>query len=253
MRTIMAMVWMALIVMGCSKEDPGTSMQSTRESTQAPQATSSEKAVRKLPPADKTVPFAQYAVLTEGTQIELMYYAYSGMPVPWEKLAEKKSSEYRYETDGFRRNDMLKAIQPRLAEDIERYKARRYFVIQTSGGLGHYDFATKSFPLSGIKPDQAYSFSGESWISPVNASSFLRLKVDDEAKAKELEALVSKSWADGGLKIYFFAQDAEEVSGRRTIQAEITRIEVLSTKRTLMPSTRTGDIEQEGGEVIATI
>ncbi len=253
MRTNMAIVWMALIMMGCNKDDPSASKVSAREAAEAPQAASPATTVRQARQADKATPFTQYIELTDGSQIELMYYAYSGMPVPWEKLAEKKSSEYRSETDGFRRNDMLKAIQPRLAEDIERFKAKRYFVIQTSGGLGHYDFSTKSFPLSGIKPDQAYSFSGESWIRPVNASSFLRLKMDDETKAKELEALVSKSWADGGLKIYFFAQDAEEVSGRRTIQAEITRIEVLSTTRTLIPSTRTGVIEQEGGEVIATI
>lgn len=242
-----------LMVLGCSKEDPAVSVNAAQPTAQQPQAAPPAATVRKLPQADKSIPFTQYVEISDGAQVDLMYYAYSGMPVPWEKLAEQKSSEYLYEKDGFRRNDMLKALQPRLAEDIEGFKAKRYFSMLSTGGLGHYDFASKAFPLTGIQQDQAYSFGGGGWIHPVNAGEFQRLKVEDEAKAKELEALVSKSMANGGLKIYFFAQDAEEVSGRKTIQAQITRIEILSPARDILPSTRTGPLEREESKVIATL
>ncbi|MBK9616778.1 MAG: hypothetical protein IPO35_15230 [Uliginosibacterium sp.] len=83
MRTNMAIVCMALIMMGCNKDDPSASKVSAREAAEAPQAASPATTVRQARQADKATPFTQYIELTDGSQIELMYYAYSGMPVPW--------------------------------------------------------------------------------------------------------------------------------------------------------------------------
>lgn len=177
---------MALTACG-SKEDAAVKA----EAEKAPQSASmtSAQPSAAFPSADRSVPLEQYQARTRDLS-DWLYFALSAQPIDYEKVAWVMSGEYRVASDAFKKKDLMDALKPQIdAKLAEVRKSRRYLYIDFAPGtvsLGHYDLATKSFPISGLD---------DASMRLTNGNAFQALPMLDENKAREVEASITKGVA----------------------------------------------------------
>lgn len=136
--------------------------------------------------ADPAVPLEQYQERTL-ERMTFLRHALAVPPVDYEKVAWTMSAEYRATSDAFKKKDLLEALKPQIdAKLAEVRKSGRYLYVNFKPGtvsLGHYTLETKSFPIRGL--DAASLFV-------TNGGDFKALPMPDEARAREVEAIVAK-------------------------------------------------------------
>lgn len=180
-----------------------------------------------LAKADLKVPLESYFPLKSGNELMFMYYALSGIPPEMDKIASKYSSEYRSSSDAFRKQDLMAALKPRIENELEVAKSRRYFVYEIDQNLQHYDFEKKQFPLkNGLQEDSYwYMFDNSDYkVEFTGVAPFQRLDVQDETKARAIEKLVS-GYQQFTLRIYAFAQDVDV--NRSHLMAQVVKVVLL--------------------------
>lgn len=208
-----------------------------------------------LPKGDPNIPDTGYADLNSNYQIGALFLALSGLPPNYEALDRLASEEYRKTSDAFRKRDLEAALKPAIDKALASSKdpAHRYFKFKLDGGLqlGHYDFASKSFPLMS-KPatdvDHWFTVGGAYYANQdtpykfyfTNGDDFYRLPVADEAKAKAIEDLIAKRQFFGGsVTAYVFAQGADTTANR--VQMQILRVVLRDKDQNEVGRILTGD------------
>lgn len=184
-------------------------------------------AARALPKADVTTPLTVYRKIESGNDLMFLYYALSSIPPEMDKIAERYSSEYRQSSDAFRKKDILKAIEPRIVEEISKAKTQRYFTYEIDQGLTHYDFDKKEFRLSnGLSANSTWYFNDNSsyQVQFGNADAFQALSVTDEALARDIEKAVG-SYHRFTLLVYAYAQDVD--FNDTHIKAQVVKVKLL--------------------------
>lgn len=166
---------------------------------------------RKFPQADTQTPLGSYVPIADGNDIMYAYYALSAIPIPYESIAEHTSADYRATTDVFKKQDILKAIQAGIDAKVAEKKGR-YFIYELNDvGLGHYDLASKAFPINAFSKDRQYYFynNPDFMLAFTNPEPFNQLKVEDANSARALEEMVSQGKLNNRVKVYFYAQEAD--------------------------------------------
>lgn len=240
-KMLVSMTIVALVIVGCGKSKDDVSSSGDEIRPQAQDSTIQAPTVtvpKRLPQADRSVPLVNYVKLGSGNQLMFMYYALAGGPVDYEKLAKAYSEEYRQAVDGFKKQDLMKILKPRIDAGIEKARNERYFLHTASGYggsptrygspfLGNYDFDTKSFPISdSIWSVDAYSYFSDNpnyKFSFTNGTAFRELKVEDQEVARKIEAMVSDH-KEFRLIIHAFAQEADLASEGK-ILAQIVKMQ----------------------------
>jgi hypothetical protein len=179
-----------------------------------------------LPQADRNVPDSQFVELDSGYKTGALFYALSGLPPDYEKLAIAESQDYRSTSDAFRRRDLMQALKPQIDQQIQAYKdpRNRYFTARVGNGLplGHYDFKSNSFPLTQDLSSGTYHyFNDAAYYSYAftNGNAFQRFPLADEQKAKDVEDLVTKGLTyQGDAVAHMFAQGADPANNRVLMQ-----------------------------------
>jgi hypothetical protein len=214
----------------------GTDSQASSADNDQPAASATAAPSAKLPTADEDVPLSDYFELEGAHQLASLYYALSELPPDMDLLARISSNEYAYTSDAFRKQDLLKALEPRLLAELERAKTQRYFWTDYQGVcLGHYDMTTKQFPVNGGPTADSYLFfdnNREFKLSFTNSDAHRSLAVADEARARDLEARVSQGSACGNLRVYLFAQGIDLRS--KTLQSQIVKAQLYDYQRRLI-------------------
>ncbi|XYJ10889.1 hypothetical protein ACSUZJ_02595 [Telluria sp. B2] len=184
-----------------------------------------------LPKGDPATPLNAYRKVDSGHQVMFMYYALSNMPAPYEEIAQTYSDEYRRTNDSFKQRDILKALQPRIDQEILGARNGRYIVVdqQDSRLLQRYDFDKKAFAINDFSDDRYTFFNDNSQytLATTNAADFAAFKVTDEAKAREIESYLS-SYKPLRLETYAFAQDADP--SKRRIKLQVMKVRLLDAR-----------------------
>ncbi|WBS02498.1 hypothetical protein OU994_30370 [Pseudoduganella sp. SL102] len=217
----------ALALSACGKsEHPGSANDAEKASGKAEVTTNAlAKAASpeiKLPQADKAMADDKYTEIDSGTQLAYLYYAISGMPVDYEKLAGIISGDYRNTTNAFKKEEILQSLKPKIDQQIGFYKDNRYVVIDTDFRMSHIDMASKSFPINGVPAGKSYLYFADSSsykLGVTNGEAFSKYKAASDDQARMIEGLVEKYNANGKAKIFLYAQDADMNSGVVKFQA----------------------------------
>lgn len=205
-----------------------------RQQKEAQQKATEAKALAQareaqLPNADQSTPLANYQEIRSDIPLMQIYYALSGLPVPWERLAERVSNDYRSTGDGFQRQEIMKVLKPKLEQDIADYAKNRYVVIPAQIRLSAYDFNQQGFPITGFDPGSYLSFNGSNYVLTfANGEQFRMAKLGNENLAREIEAIRAKEYRyqDHRAKIYAFARDAGDEGGRYAVKAQVVKVVV---------------------------
>lgn len=218
-----------LIAMGgCSDKKPETDI-TQNESANLQDALSQEGAKKAqmaaLPKGDPSTPLEQFVNLVSGKQLMFMYYALSNMPLDYGKMAEAYSDDYRRTNDGFKKQDILKAIQPRMDQEIANAKANRYFSNEEDLDLGPYDFEKKAFSVSGFDEGSYRYFHDltEYKYGYTNSGKLRMLLISDDAIARRMEEMRSK-YQKMKLVVYAFAQDVD--LNERKVKSQILKFKI---------------------------
>lgn len=228
---VSALMIALLLMGGCSKsDDPANSNQSSADAPSMQDALSAEgqkaAAIAALPQANPDTPLEQYAKLTSGNQLMFMYYGLSNMPVDYETIATLYSRDYNATSDAFKRQDIIKALTPRIDAEIAKAKEFRYFQTEDDANLSSFDFNSKGFTVNNQIGADSFSYFYDNrnfQYSFTNGEKFKHLKVEDEAKARQIESMVNKS-PRMKLVIYAYVQDADPSS--RRIKCEIVKVKL---------------------------
>jgi len=236
----------AFSMTACSKKDQSPSAaaptsQSTAAPQNAPQSASSPSSATNtsLPQPDANYPLANYINLTSGNQLMFLYYALSGMPPDYSKIAGLYSKDYRSTSDTFKQQDILKTLTPQIDASIAAAKSQRYLIwTEDYSPVGHYDFGKKAFPLNSPYLQNAtatgyFNDNNGYQIKFGNGADFAVMPVPDENQAKEIENRVSKS-QPFKVKIYCFAQNTDPSND--SVNTVITRVELLTEDGAVLAS-----------------
>lgn len=210
-----------IFVCGCSKSgdvDKGKVNNSDNRSA----------AIAALPNADPNTPLNQYTKLTSGNQLMFVYYALLNMPIDYDRIASAYSQDYSATTDAFKKKDILNALKPIIDVEISKGKETRYLQAEFNPNIGHYDFNIKGFPVNTMLDINSYAFFSDKPIykySFTNGESFKILKVADEAKAREIESMINRTYQPGKLVLYFFTQRA--IPNDLRIECQIVKLRLL--------------------------
>ncbi|WP_348946307.1 DUF4852 domain-containing protein [Chitinibacter sp. FCG-7] len=190
-----------------------------------------QAAAPTLPLGDKAFPLNQYTEVSNSLPIVQAYYVLNGMPAKFDLMAALASNDYARENDSFKKQDLLKVIQPKLEQQMAALKAKPYMVIDISVKLGAYDFNKKGFPINGISEDGFLSYRdvGAAYaLKFSNANDYSFFANADESSAREIEALRNSqgSWVNYSAKAYVFAQAAEDKNGRNMVVGQIMKLVV---------------------------
>lgn len=179
-----------------------------------------------LPQADASTAETSYVPVNSGAQLAYLYYAVSGIPVDYEKLAAIVSQEFRTTSNEFKKQEILQTLKPKIDQQIASFKQNHYVVIDTSYQLDHIDMASKSFPLRGLPSNDSYIYYQDSStykLALTNAEAFSKYKAASDEQARELEGLVEKYHARGNARLYLYAQDTD-------MNAQLVRFQAVKIK-----------------------
>ena len=188
----------------------------------------------KLPHADPRVPPEQYENLDRTDQVAALYYAVSGLPVDYEKMATLVSQDYRGTTDEFHKRELMQALKPAIDASVAKYRLNKYFWVSFRGvQMDHYDFSTHAFPLRAPWIEEGafayFGYSAEYTVKFSNGSKLSRFTVEDETTARLLESRVSHFDAIDTAQVYLFAQGVDMNANR--VKCEITRVSLVDRKK----------------------
>lgn len=237
MVSLALLISVSFLIGGCSKsEETADVSPSSNEKPSLQEALSVEgqkrATLKALPQADASVPLDKYIPLTSGNQLMFMYYALSNMPVDYEKVASFYSREYRDTDDVFKKRDILKALIPHIDAEIAKARESRYFQLKFRAKLGSYDFNAKGFPVKNWFEPDSYGYFEDNRgyrYSFTNGDKFKLLKVEDEDKARQIEALIQdyrRRYDRHMLLVYYaFAQAADP--GKMQIKSQIVHVKLV--------------------------
>ena len=223
--TTLAVIGAALLLGACSHSNPGTE--------NAP--VEAHALVANLPPSapvpDANTPDQAYVQIESAVQVLALNSALSAKP-KLELMAGATSGDYRDARDSFKKHDILQGIQPKFEAAIAEAKDHRYITwINDYPQIRHFDFNAHAFPVEtglfqlGGSTQFYEDHQPYGQITVSNGADFRALHVTDDTTARTMEALVDKGHGLR-LKIYAFAQGTDD-SGTPTVQATITKIQVL--------------------------
>jgi hypothetical protein len=187
-----------------------------------------QAAERQLPKGDPATPLGGYRKIDSGNQVMFAYFGLLNLPVPYEDIAKQYSEEYRRTSDSFQQKDIVKALQPRIDQEIAQAKAARYVLLEQRDGalLERYNFDKKSFAVKGMDSNDRYTYFNDNsnyTLGTTNATQFAALNVTDEAKARAIEGYLSK-YTPLRLEVYAYAQDADPSTRRVKLQVMKLRL-----------------------------
>lgn len=197
----------------CSKnENKDNNSAQTNEVPSLADATSSkgiqQAKVNALPQGNQSTPLSQYRKLENENDVMFTFYALSSLPIDYDKLLKTYSQDYQFSTDEFKKQDMQKALKPKIDQQIANAKSSNYIkVIWGQFSLDKYDFQEKGFPQHKLTKEVNFGWGYDYRIEFTNGEDFKLLKVADEAKARIIEEKRSKG-ENLDLIIYAFAQDS---------------------------------------------
>ena len=226
------MLCTAALLQACSKTDPAAVSPNLADAASIPAAKQAVevKQVAQAPKADKATPLDAYQELSSGKTILFTYLSLSGMPVDYEKITGVLSSDYRYQSDEFKKRDILNAIKPSIDSELAKVKTSRYFFMDVSASLDKYDFASKSFAIQDIGDSSSYRYfsdASEYRLSFTNGEAFSKLPVADETKARSIESMRSQ-YQNMKIRFYFFT--ATTKLGETIVLGELTKTRLLDAK-----------------------
>jgi len=193
----------------------------------------------KLPQPDKSIGLDQYLPVKSGETLMYIYYGLSKMPADMAEICGLISNDYRYTQDEFKKQDIIKALEPKIKENLASHANSRYFVWESHRQLdriiGHYDFKQKVFPIN----ENYWGGSSGFYLSDVsqfsmafNAPESLHaLKVEDEAVARQIEKMLTE-YKNATLYVYAFAQEAD--INKKYINTLVTAFELRDDKNNLL-------------------
>jgi predicted small lipoprotein YifL len=245
LRTLVALMAAATLLTACGKKDAAT------ETPQAPASldpaqikANAEKAaeasrVAALPQPNPATPAGSYLTIDSGHQLMYLYYGISKLPLDTEKVASLISNDFRSTQDQFKRQDLLKVLEPRIKADVEKAAANRYFIWEASGNLvEHYDFKDKKFPLKeGFWKGTGESYWSDNYEYKVSFNGDEKLRsfpVADEAVARQIEDMLTK-FQPMKMRIYAFAQDVDMNS--HVVKSRTVKLELLDAKGNVLTTT----------------
>jgi len=201
----------------------------------APNLTEVAKQVQ-LPQPDKSIPLNQYQVIDSGNTIMYSYYGLSKMPPDIDKLAVLLSNDYRSTQDQFKKQDILKVLEPKIKENIAAHASNRYFLWSTDDGaaniIDHYDFSRKVFPIKDQYWDgnnHYYWSDNSAYTMSFSAPDALHaFKVEDEATARRIEQMLTEYGRNAKLYVYVFAQDFD--LNEKQLKTLVTAFELRDSK-----------------------
>lgn len=184
-------------------------------------------AEKALPVGDASRALTEFRTVDSGNEVMFLYYGLSNLPADYDKIAQSYSRDYQTTSDSFRKQDLLKALKPRIDAAIAAAKDSRYVVLSAQGAsLEAYDFSRKGFQVTNVAQSGSYQYffdNSNYTIEYTNGADHTFIKVDDEASARAIEEMRSH-YRPLTVRLYTFAQDADPASNRVKLQILHTQL-----------------------------
>jgi hypothetical protein len=170
--------------------------------------------------ADKTPSLTD---VERNARVDLLYYAFSGEPVPYDSLAGLIVPPYAREGDAFRRHEMFGEVKEQIDRQLAYYREHPNFYYESVCNVEQYDFNTSSFPV--LDPVN-YTHSG---LDLLNRKDFQSFKITDVNRAKTISGEI----ISGGYPVCRFYVHVLGTRGEprnRTIELKLIKEELYTSR-----------------------
>ena len=217
---------------GCSKEGGANLSDNNNGAPNLADAMSTkgkeQAALAAMPQGNVNTPLDQYKELTSDNDIMFAYYALSSIPVDYDKILMSYSDDYRRASDEFKKQDILKALKPKVDQEVTTAKNSRYLKMTWNGfNFKKYDFQAKGFSQDSLANSSSLGWQNYGYrLAFTNGDNFKLFKVEDEAKARLIEEKRSK-YEQFDLVVYVYAQDAD--LNNKYIKTQVMHVSLLDS------------------------
>lgn len=240
LRLVLALALLAGLA-GCKDKAPADTAATPNLADAAQPAAMAEQVKEQtrasLPKGDPNTPASNYLDLDSGNQIMFAYLSNAGMPIDYNEVAGNYSRDYMMASDEFKKNDLLKALKPKIDAGVAQAAQQRYVKLEIADSIDKYDFEKKGFPLaSSVWEKGSYRYFGDNSNYKIgfnNGADFRYLGVPEEDKARVIEGLRSK-YADMRTVVYGYVQEADV--SKKLVLAQILKIELLDKQGNVLAS-----------------
>lgn len=187
------------------------------------------KQSQKAPLGDPAIPLEQYEQLDGGNQLMATLISMKAVPLDYEEFAAKINQKYRFESDVFKKKDMLEILKPQIDQYVQQAAIKRYVYTDHNPDLSDFDFDSMSYTFKGLpgKDSEFYFYDNSDVnISYSNSDVFEKLKLDEE-QARNIESLRAK-YTRMNLRVYMFINDHK--LGEPVVKAQIMRVVLQGPK-----------------------
>lgn len=215
-----------LILAACSQDSNPLSPQSSGQNVNTQQGTSNNSF------ANKEEKYSDEIESVDGPRsVIYSYWAMAKVPVDYSDIASLISSKYRNERNEYKKDEILKTLQPSIDEEISRYKSFNKFRVDTGSyvyTLKDFDYQYKFFPINEMSDGSYFSFNEASayQLKFTNGSRFSRIQIDD----KDLVERINKLSANFATHLNIYYTSLGDEIGNTVILAKITKVELLDNK-----------------------
>jgi len=228
----LSLITIILACVGCSKEGSVNQSDNNGKPNLADVMSSKGKeqaAIAAMPQGNINTPLNQYKELTSDNDIMFTYYALSSIPVDYDKILMSYSGDYRRASDEFKKQDILKALKPKIDQEIAAAKNARYLKMTWNGfRLNKYDFPAKGFPQDSLGNNSNLGWESYGYrLAFTNGDNFKLFKIEDESKARLIEEKRSK-YEQFDLVIYVYAQDAD--LNNKSVKTQVMHVSLLDSR-----------------------
>lgn len=238
MKNTLLTIAVVFTLAACGKENSGLPPMLPGDG--APAATASAQATM-LPPGDPSKPLAEYVVIDSGRLLLALKHTDQPGGPKLEELAMNLSEAYAREQDAFKRQDVLKAIRPEIEALMLSAANQRHLAMDYDAGqyqVNSYDFQSHAFTLTQMEDSQSDRYFSDQRSATVmfpNSRDFTQLVVNDEAVARQIEALRQR----GGMKmrVYFHVGGFDALNN--SLKARVMAVSLLAPDGTVL-ATRKG-------------
>ncbi len=219
MKTLTTLLACAALLSACGKDPvpmpplPSSSPSSLPQTTDMSAASNAHR-----PKGDASKPLDQYEVIDGGAMLLALTQTDRPEGPNLQELATALSARYRNEGDGFKRQDILRAIEPDIESLLLKARNQRYLAmdVRAAYDVETYNFKDKTFELKVFGDRYSNHYFNDhpsATVAFVNKAEFRHMRVDDETVARRIEAMRGKEGMT--LRIFFF------VAGYNNLQSTL--------------------------------
>ncbi|TJZ73201.1 hypothetical protein [Chitiniphilus eburneus] len=180
---------------------------------------------------------ASYPLLDDQAGLMALYYGQARLPVPYERMAEAMSNDYRETSNSFQRRSLLDALTPQIDALLTRWQSQSCFSLKSRVSFSHFDLNQRVFRVSGLEAPMQFAFESGRYAIVLNNPPPHEYRPASEQLARRIEDVITRNGATFAypVTLRLCARGVRDIADRNLVVANLEHADVLDLTKNPLP------------------